>query len=92
MGHGQLARNSWEIARAGQTVTKSTSCEPMVIETWLTSQNDDNIWFSGSMQTHYTHETTGSASKMHFSDISGPYIGKFWHFPYVKNHSTYEIG
>ena len=76
-GSWSVSQNSWGIARAGQTVTKSISCEPVVIETWLTSQNDNNILFSGSMQTHYAHETTAGASKMHFSDISGPYIGKF---------------
>ena len=64
----------------------------MVLETCLTPQNDRKTWFSGSMQANYTNATTGSAPKMHFSDISGPYMVKFWHFLYLKNHSTYEIG
>ena len=40
LGHGRLARNSPEIAQAGQKVTKSISRVPTVVETWLTPQND----------------------------------------------------
>ena len=33
--------------------------------------------FSEGMQVNYTHTTTGSAPKMHYSDIWGPYMVKF---------------
>ena len=49
----------------------------MVVENWLTPQNDCNIEFSGDMQAKYTHTTTGSATKMLFFDIWGPYMVKF---------------
>ena len=49
----------------------------MVVETLLTTQNDRNIGFSESMQANYTHKTTRSVPKMHFSDIWGPYMVKF---------------
>ena len=49
----------------------------MVVETWLTPQNDFKIRFEGSMQANYTHSTTGSAPKIHFSDILGHYMVKF---------------
>ena len=54
LSHGQLARNSQKIAWAGQKVTKSIPGEPMVIETWLTLQNDCKTQFSGSTQANYT--------------------------------------
>ena len=50
----------------------------MVVETWLTPQNDRKTWFRGIIQANYTHATVGSDPKMHFL--------------YLKNHSTYEIG
>ena len=58
----------------------------MVVETWLTPQNDHKTWVTGCMKTNYIHTTTGSAQ-----NIWGPYMVKFWHFPYLKSHSTYEI-
>ena len=78
MGHGRLAGNSLEIDRAGQKkVTKSISRERMVAETWLIPQNDCKIGFSEGMQANYTHATTGSAPKMNYSHIWGPYMVKF---------------
>ena len=49
----------------------------MVVETWLTPQNDCKSGFSEGMQANYTYTTTGSAPKMHYSDIWGPYMVKF---------------
>ena len=49
----------------------------MVVETWLTPQNDRKSGFSEGIQANYTHTTTGSAPKMHYSDIWGPYMVKF---------------
>ena len=49
----------------------------MVVETWLTPQNDCKIGFSEGRQANYTHTTTRSALKMHFFDIWGPYMVKF---------------
>ena len=49
----------------------------MVVETWLTLQNDRKIGFSEGMQANYIHTIIGSAPKMHFSDIWGPYMVKF---------------
>ena len=42
----------------------------MVVETWLTPQNDRKT-------ANYTYATTESAPKMPFSNISGPYMVKF---------------
>ena len=67
------------------------SHEPMVVETWLTPQNDRKSIFSGPMQANYTHAITGSAPKLN-SDIWGPFMVKFWHFLYWKNYLTDEIG
>ena len=43
----------------------------MVVETWLTPQNDHKIEFSEGRQANYTHKTTRSAPKMHFFDFWG---------------------
>ena len=58
-------------------VRKSISREPMVVETWLTPQNDRKSGFSEGMQANQTHTTTGSAPKINYSDIWGPYMVKF---------------
>ena len=73
---------SWpEIPRklSGQDkkVTKPISREPIVIETWLTPQNDSKTLFSGSMKANYNHTITRSAPKMHFSDFWEPDMVRF---------------
>ena len=63
----------------------------MIVETLLTHQKDPKTRFGESMKANFTHTSTGRALKMHFSNIWGPYTIKFWHIPYLKSHSTYEI-
>ena len=67
---------AWKEPGQGKKVTKSISCEPMVVETWLTPQSDCKSGFSGQMQANYTHVITGSAPKMNYSDIQGPLMVK----------------
>ena len=48
------------------------------------------------MQANYTHVTTGSAPKMHFSDICGPYMVRTLYGPYMvilapQNNSTVQF-
>ena len=73
IGQLEIARKQ---PRQGKKVTKSISHEWMVVETWLTPQNDHKIGFSEERQANHTHTTTGSAPKMHFSDFWGTYMVK----------------
>ena len=73
MGQPEIARKQ---PGPGKKVTKPISRERMVVETWLTPQNDRKVGFSEGRQANYTHTTTASASKMHFSDFWGPYMVK----------------
>ena len=48
------------------------------------------------MQANDTHVTTGSAPKMHFSDICGPYMVRTLYGPYMvilapQNNSTVQF-
>ena len=83
-GHGQLARYSPKIARAGQ---KSH-------EIHISWANGHRKLVDPSTARHdaskLSHATTGNAPKMiFFFYIWGPYMVKFWNFPYLKSHCTY---
>ena len=56
----------------------------MVVETWLSPQNDRKTWFSGSMQASYTHATIGSAPKNTYFWYLGTLYGKTLTFSISK--------
>ena len=77
MGHGRLAGNSPEIARAGKKITKSISREQMVVETGLTPQNGCKRGFSGVMGQIIPIQQPEVFPKMNYSDMWRPCMVKF---------------
>ena len=64
----------------GKKNIKSVSHEPLVVERWLTPQNDRKTRFTIGVVIHIYPSDKLKCPKMHFILILGPYRGNFENF------------